>query len=258
MIKNIKSDHQLPNMRIKSKNAVSEVVGTLAMLTITILIFSILFLWVQSIPTPQDTTHADLSAKAEFDLTGAYINITHNGGEILKGDIDIIIGDENFVSKYTFKIKDGLGKDEWKIGEVWSKKVIGLTTNDTISVSIVNNNAEETLMNGIVYNSKGGSTTNNLIIYYAVISNSNLTIGDNFTITVYLQYSDGTVPTNATVKANLSQLNLGIKNLTYSNGNYVLQTQTVPSNVSAGTKTITISATHNTNIATISLNVDVS
>ena len=66
----------------KSEKGVSEVVGSILILMITITMFAVVMLWVLSYPTPSGRAYVDLNA----EVNGQYVNITHLGGEPLEDD----------------------------------------------------------------------------------------------------------------------------------------------------------------------------
>ncbi|MGC8585404.1 MAG: type IV pilin [Thermoplasmata archaeon] len=68
----------------KKENGVSEVIGTLLMLTITVVLFSSVFYYVATIPTPQAQVYSTFSAKLVPNNNGTFnITISNNAGEAL-------------------------------------------------------------------------------------------------------------------------------------------------------------------------------
>src|SRR3989304_1732576 len=68
---------------------VSEVVGTILILGMTVSLFAAIIIWVTSIPTPQQNTRLELDGQliplkdASGNWAGVNITITHRGGEAL-------------------------------------------------------------------------------------------------------------------------------------------------------------------------------
>ncbi len=137
------------------REGVSEIVGTFLILAITVIIFSGIILWVTSFPGPEPTRRADLDATAE---PGVWINITHRGGEPLRGfltDIVLLVNGETEVlqtqgirlSPPDLGMPYGIDGDQtWNAGEVWRYKnqtidmlgdTVQLVVIDTESNSIV-------------------------------------------------------------------------------------------------------------------------
>src|SRR3972149_938572 len=78
----------LPRMR--SQNGVSEVIGTILILAMTVVLFASIILWVSAIPTPQASIRIDMDgALAPFYdngvWDGANFTVRHRGGETLFG-----------------------------------------------------------------------------------------------------------------------------------------------------------------------------
>ena len=110
------------NSRFRNDDSgVSEVVGTILVLSITVVLFSSIFAAVSNMESPDERTHTEMEAEFVFDSDNDYyMKITHRGGRPL--DIDDItfyveIGDE----RETFNGDDevelvGEG-DTWTLGE---------------------------------------------------------------------------------------------------------------------------------------------
>jgi flagellin-like protein len=73
------------------QTGVSEVIGTILILAMTVVLFATIIIWVASIPTPQASIRLDMdgSLVPVYDDTGVWIgaNVTidHRGGETLFG-----------------------------------------------------------------------------------------------------------------------------------------------------------------------------
>ncbi len=138
-------------------SGVSEVVGTILVLLITVIIFSTIILWVYTIPTPS------ASGRVSFDggldgvyvagvWNGAYINLTHLGGDdLFEGPtrIYLTIDNQTEVLRTKGEICDDIdcprdygvdGSDAtWNIGEMWSYRSNEsiITESATVSVMVV-------------------------------------------------------------------------------------------------------------------------
>lgn len=129
-----------------SSKAVSDVISNALVLAITVVMFAVVFLWVQSIPQETEKTHVDFVAELEIlDNGTGVVKITHAGGETLTEEYTV--SDKHVVreiyifidGKYeTFEISDGLGGDNrWSIGETWYYYSENITYNSTVFVRIV-------------------------------------------------------------------------------------------------------------------------
>jgi len=101
----------------RSKYAVSEVVGVVLLLGMTLMLFAVLnfnvfqFSYVSSVPS--------VNLIGTIDKTNNMIIIEHNGGESLEGttDIIIIIGSNTYPSKTSDLLIDINNDNKWNLGE---------------------------------------------------------------------------------------------------------------------------------------------
>ena len=121
----------------KSKSAVSEIIGNLLILAITVTLFSSVLLFVINMPAPQDQLISDFSAETGVSGTNLYVNITHKGGQTLTDSSTNIYLYENGVPMVLgiLSSNPSLGSD-WNIGEVWSYIVSGYSSSMAVSVMI--------------------------------------------------------------------------------------------------------------------------
>lgn len=113
------------------KKGVSEIVGTILMLAITVVLFSSIIAWVGKIPAPRESFHVELDCYLEPAVPsdwGLGVNFTmeHQGGQEM---------DQWFVKIYltvddtplAFDQPDGLidtdGNTAWGLGERWSQNI---------------------------------------------------------------------------------------------------------------------------------------
>lgn len=133
---------------------VSEVLGTILVLLITVIIFSTIILWVFTLPTPS----AGVSVTFDGLLSGNYVggiwdgasvNLTHLGGEDLyEGStrVYLTVDNKTEVLKTQGTFFDGVSVKEygvegpdatWNIGEVWSYLNESIPQNAIVSVLVV-------------------------------------------------------------------------------------------------------------------------
>ena len=122
----------------KGKSAVSEIIGNLLILAITVTLFSSVMLFVINMPAPQDQLISDFSAQTGVSGTNLYINITNKGGQTLTDSSTNIYLFENGVPAVLGISSSipSLGSD-WNIGEVWSYIVPGYSSSMEVSMTIV-------------------------------------------------------------------------------------------------------------------------
>jgi len=130
--------------KIRSKQAVSEVVGIVLLLGITITLFAILNANVSQFFFGSSSSQVNLIGTLENNT----IFIEHNGGESLEGKTKIIITIDNISSTYNAsdKLIDLNKNTKWDIGEIFEvtytdleNKYIGVTViaSNTILLSAV-------------------------------------------------------------------------------------------------------------------------
>lgn len=122
----------------KSRTGVSEIIGNLLILAITVSLFTGVLFFVTNMPPPQDQTLSDFSAQTGASTNHFYMNITHKGGQTLTQDSTNIYLFKNDIPT-VLNISSGnpsIGLD-WKIGEVWSYDTSPYSASMTIRLMIV-------------------------------------------------------------------------------------------------------------------------
>ena len=143
----------------KTDKAVSSVVGTMLLLSMTILLFSIICGIVLSYPSSPSTPSANLVGMIEEDHQSNeyYLLIEHRGGKALSlktkitlafdnaNPESIIIGNENYLNNEAKKDnKWGLG--EWLIYEIQNKNLAG----NQIEITVVDLESNSVVMTGML------------------------------------------------------------------------------------------------------------
>ncbi len=137
-------------------SGVSEVIGTILVLLITVILFSTIILWVYTIPTPSASGRVSFDGGLEGiyvagDWDGAYINLTHLGGDdLFEGPtrIYLTIDDQTEVLRTRgefYDIDNGYynyygvdGSDAtWNIGEMWSYRSNKTLIKKSAAVSVM-------------------------------------------------------------------------------------------------------------------------
>ena len=138
---------------------VTEVLGTILILAMTVALFSTVLYWVSTIPTPIAQTRVDIQAtmeplyNAQHVEDGVNITLTHMGGEALQpSSTYVYVTDQrgsnppttDVASLHLFNgrlvIPSGLldGSDSvWNVGERWAYLNFAFRSSDTITVTIV-------------------------------------------------------------------------------------------------------------------------
>ena len=152
----------------EDESGISEVVGTILILAMTVILFSTIIVWVSSFPTPVAQTRADMIAdltpqyNAAGTQVGDWINVTHQGGESLVAASTLIyVTDEksggttttDVARLHTYQctwlcsptpgttgtsngLLDGTGAS-WDVGQRFAYYSSNLSVADTITVTVV-------------------------------------------------------------------------------------------------------------------------
>jgi hypothetical protein len=201
-----------------SRYGVSEIIGSLLILAITVTLFTSILYFVSSMPGPQEKVYTDFVSTASVDYANdkAYVNITHKGGETLSDyKTNIYIFQDNTPRTYHISDSNPSIGDTWTAGATWTKVIPSVYINTSLSVMIVDREA-----NTVVYTSSliGGqqAAMANPIIGDRGLSPSPAYVGDKvkFYVTVTSPYS--TLDRNS-VYINATSLGLGNIKLTDAN-----------------------------------------
>ncbi|MEF8873329.1 MAG: CARDB domain-containing protein [Candidatus Thermoplasmatota archaeon] len=101
----------------RDEGGVSEVLGTILVLAITVVLFTSVFAAVTQLEAPEERDHADLDARMERDNATAYIFINHTGGGTLEmKDLNfIVLASGNPVDPNDVKVHFDF--DDWSPGK---------------------------------------------------------------------------------------------------------------------------------------------
>lgn len=150
-----------------NRRGVSEVVGSVLLLLMTVAVFSGIIIFVNSIQGPGDQTYVDLIPALE--RTGpdsGYIAITHAGGNPLHMDSTLIIIQVNS-SRFVLQVADGLTpvNNYWVTGQKWQLHIGSptLVTGATVQVSVVDTSTNQLVLLAVVQRGVGTGGTFPLI-----------------------------------------------------------------------------------------------
>lgn len=211
---------------------VSEVVGAVLILLITIAMFSVVIAYVISYPTPTERIHADFRATLE----GQYVNITHRGGETLKENNAWICVEIDGTSR-TYTLSDGGVGKEFSVGETWSILNTSIVPSSSVRVYVVAEAAR-------IYDEQLGRIAGNNapIIAFAVAKPSTIPAdaSTGFVIQAYVIDPDNDV---TACMVNLSAVGRGLVSLTGTGNVFQTSTLTIPTSTSVRKYTCLINAT---------------
>ncbi|MBI5000283.1 MAG: Ig-like domain-containing protein [Euryarchaeota archaeon] len=138
-------NREVRRKRLWDAGGVSEVVGTILMLAITVVLFSSMIVFVGNMPTPKESVSVDIQGTIDPDTNwanGANITLVKRGGVDLDNESVMVVVTVNS-TYYTLRLQipgpDGLdGTDRyWNTGESWRYHIPAGFVNSSSSVDIV-------------------------------------------------------------------------------------------------------------------------
>ncbi len=208
--------------RVKwNKHGVSEIIGNILILGITVTLFSSIMFFVTAMPTPQEHAYADMTSDLDTGYSSssggwANISVSHKGGQELTNDATGIYIWINDTTLLRYKIQnsrpsiiDNITDTSWTAGEVWqfnltsafpvgndpSKAKIALMVVDTVKNTEVytvtlSGGESETNPTPPIIGSRGTTPsptyTGDSFYYYATVIDSNNDLNKN---SIYLDAS---------------------------------------------------------------------
>jgi len=143
---------------LKDKSGVSEVLGDILLVSMSVVLVSVIAYQVTSIQLPSESTRVDLRASIE----GNNLVISHMGGEQLQQQyVKIYVGVGGFTTR-TYNISTGLGGQKmWKIGQKWSANIsttiiAAQNLKQDVFVQVIDTRGNTIILDQILR--KGGST----------------------------------------------------------------------------------------------------
>ncbi|UCH88962.1 MAG: type IV pilin [Thermoplasmata archaeon] len=112
----------------KDYGAVSEALGTILLLLISIVLVSMVAVWLNSIPKEDETPQVDLVASYNYEEDE--LTIKHHGGEVLYDDETEIVIKRNIMNITRWSPSDGGIDDVWGIGDEWKFSGLELEQNE--------------------------------------------------------------------------------------------------------------------------------
>ncbi|MHC1679686.1 MAG: type IV pilin N-terminal domain-containing protein [Methanomassiliicoccales archaeon] len=196
----------------RSRSGVSDIIGNLLILAITVTLFSSIMFYVANMPEPAEATFTDLepSLSNVQDDDTIWVNVTHKGGQTLK---DWSTGIYIFVNGSLvpgLSVGDGNVDGDWSTGEVWRYKVPFVNEITGLSIMIVDMDT-----NSIVWQTDllGGVTDIQLPPIIGTRYTSPSPGLENRSMVLYVQVMDPNDDNITSVSADMAALGLGSKTL---------------------------------------------
>ncbi|MBN1678098.1 MAG: type IV pilin [Candidatus Thermoplasmatota archaeon] len=198
----------------KNSAGVSEVVGNIMILAITVVLFSSIMAFVQQMPMPEQTTKASFSASISFWDNGEKANLTvvHAGGATLKViDTIVLVELDNVYQRYNLSDDASMaGSVNWATGMAWKKTLEDTNYTSSVTVLVLDLRTSSLVWSSQVTGGSGGNAPNILQRY--VDSNPSTPTPDavkewdNFTLFVTITDSDNDLNTTDGVWIDSSDL----------------------------------------------------
>jgi len=144
-----------PQIKFKKKwldnKGVSEIIGTILMLAITVVLFSSIMVFVTNMPQPISRPNADFLSSLTYNTTtnSGTVTLTHNGGEALNGYETqlLVIVDGNIRLTPRTMAAGGLGAT-WGIGQKWTCWISSLAAANTLEIMVVDLHSNSQIWDG--------------------------------------------------------------------------------------------------------------
>ena len=200
-----------------TSEAVSEIVGNLLILMITVALFGVVLGFIYSIPGPDSALQAEIVPVLDrTSAVDATLLLQHTGGEDLKqGEVYMIVTLNDAPTRY--EISDGLGgKKVMEPGDVWTKSFVGsVPTSAKMDVRIVDTVNNNLLFYTVVQRGVASGGNHDPIIAYAWVdttSGSDIIPNNDFTtfrIYAVCKDLDGNLPLTGSVTASVTSIDNG-------------------------------------------------
>ena len=124
------------------ESGVSEIIGNILILMMTVALFSGIMMFVNQMPVPEATTKVDFAASLTYEDLGstALLTVTHIGGATMTAaDTVILVSVDDVTYSYTLSEDADFAYGEWATGIQWTKEFTGTSYASDITVTIVDN-----------------------------------------------------------------------------------------------------------------------
>ena len=163
-------DLELRKKKTWSEFGVSEIIGNILILMITVTLFSGIMAFVQQMPVPEQATKADFAAKVTFWSSGtkANLTVTHTGGDSIKAKDCIALVEVDGVNK-RYNMSNTIlglkGTTTWSTGVVWTVTLLTASYSSKIAVTVVDMVKKSAIWSSQVTGGTSGNAPNILQRY---------------------------------------------------------------------------------------------
>ncbi|MDD1771571.1 MAG: FG-GAP-like repeat-containing protein [Methanomassiliicoccales archaeon] len=234
----------------RCRRAVSEIIGNLLILAITVTLFSSVMFYVMNMPSPEEDTYADMNYEISDLLSdnSRWVNITHKGGQTLINsstdiyiyEYDSVLSAYNAFAVYISNSTPSIG-EEWTPGETWCYCLTDIDENTPISIIIVDTSTGDAVWDADLV---GGQVTTT---YAPIIGNrgttpSTIVAGSTFIIYATVSDPNDDLDENS-VYVNATSAGLDWVHLTDSNNDGVYTSGSLTGTLAMDGKVVLINAT---------------
>ena len=143
------------------RRGVSEIIGNILILMITVVLFSTIVAYVGTIPVPETSTKADFAATVSFETAGtttATLTVTHAGGVVLEAAQTAVFIQAG-TTTYYYKLSDDTDfpYSKWSTGSDWSKSFSVSSESVEIIVTVLDLDKSSAVWTSQVSGGSGGS-----------------------------------------------------------------------------------------------------
>jgi len=134
---------------LEPRAAAAEVVSNALILSITVLLFGSLTVWVTSLEGPDRKTEVDLDATLTVTASAGIINVTHMGGPTLHENLVLFLVkiDANTLN---LDVSDGMAGTRWEMGGIWSYTNTTITINSRVTLLVKSDTTEDILLDVVL------------------------------------------------------------------------------------------------------------
>ncbi|MBX8635587.1 MAG: type IV pilin [Thermoplasmata archaeon] len=219
------SNRHKASFRKHKDSGVSEIIGDILILAMTVTLFSTVFVFVNAFPTPNAQTFANFNATLSspstnfFGTNSALLNITHEGGQQLTSSLTSVIVQINqttsvyaLSSGYVFvnsTLAIPWSSSKWTTSQTWIMNLTGVTPSSVVGVSIIDK-ANNYIVWSTVLKGKSGNVQpvvqsvfanpnpvtpgNNITVFASIYGHKNINVSANVSLvssvqTIYLTYN---------------------------------------------------------------------
>ncbi len=228
-----------PGFNCRRNKGLSDVLGNILIMVITVSLFSGIFAFVYSMPMPEKGV--DVTFKSTFEPAsngvGGWINLTHAGGEpLLEMNIKVIVRMNSTRHNYTISMSnstDLAGAGEWAPGQTWSRFFGEINPWTYLIVLVLDKDTGDAFFENTLHSEE---STFSPEIRNKGYSPNQIKQGSEFTIFATIKDQDGDLD-ESSIRADLSGIALGSSiPMSYdaTTDRYISATLVVPTHIPIG------------------------